>query len=162
MLSFLYGLTLTSIQNYWKNHSFTRWNLASKVKSLHFNVLSRMVIVFLPRSMLSGKPELIHWGSPNNEENHKLMKQGAQRWVVPDLVKSAVHVLVRMNNLPHGTPTCQPLPQVTHLTYGRDDCIPWSHGDMERGWEKGHGSSEITSGTRNPREALCLLTRTGS
>ena len=54
-------------------------------------------------------------------------------WVVPDLGKSAVHVLERMNKLPHGTPICQALPQLTHLTYGRDDCIPWSHGDMERG-----------------------------
>ena len=41
--------------------------------------------------MLSGKLELNH-GSPNNEKNHKPMKQGAQMWVAPDLVKLAVHV----------------------------------------------------------------------
>ena len=83
--------------------------------------------------MPSGKLELTYGGSPNNEKSHKLMRQGAQRWVVPDLGKSAAHVPERMNNLPHGTPTCQPLPQLTHLMHGPDDCIPWSHGDMERG-----------------------------
>ena len=65
------------------------------------------------------------------------MKQGTQMRVVPDLVKSAVHVPgeneqpstwhTHMSAPPSGDP----------LMYGRDDCIPWSHGDMERGWEKG-------------------------
>ena len=77
-------------------------------------------------------------------------------WVVPDLGKSAVHVLERMNKLPHGTPICQALPQLTHLTYGRDDCIPWSHGDMEKGWEKGDSTSEITSGTGFPMRCFVL------
>ena len=42
--SFLYGPTLTSIHDYWKNHSFV-----SKAMSL-LNVLSELVIAFLPRS----------------------------------------------------------------------------------------------------------------
>ena len=44
-LSFLYSPTLTSIHNYWKNHNFV-----SQVMSLLFNMLSMLVIVFLPRS----------------------------------------------------------------------------------------------------------------
>ena len=52
MLSFLYGPTLTSIHDYWKNHSFI-----GKVMSLLFNMLSRFVIAFLSRS----KHLLISW-----------------------------------------------------------------------------------------------------
>ena len=66
-------------------------DFGQQIKSPLFNALSRLVKAFLPRSMLSGKLEL-NRGSPNNEKNHKPMKQGAQMRVVPDLVKSAVHV----------------------------------------------------------------------
>ena len=52
-LSFLYGLTLTSIHNYWKKHSFDIHAFVSKVMSLLFNMLSRLVITFLPRSKCS-------------------------------------------------------------------------------------------------------------
>ena len=45
VLSFLYGPTLTSIHDYWKNHSLT-----IEMMSLLFNMLSRLVIAFLPRS----------------------------------------------------------------------------------------------------------------
>ena len=41
---------LTSIHDYWKNHSFDQMNFVGKVMSLLFNMLSRLVIVFLPRS----------------------------------------------------------------------------------------------------------------
>ena len=44
-LSLLYGPTLTSIQDYWKDHSFNYMDL-----SLFFNMLSRLVIAFLPKS----------------------------------------------------------------------------------------------------------------
>ena len=54
-LSFLCVPTLTSIHDYWKNLSFV-----SKVMSLLFNVLSSLVIAFLPRS----KPLLISWLQP--------------------------------------------------------------------------------------------------
>ena len=47
---FLYGPTLTSIHDYWENHSFEQTDLCQKVLSLCFNMLSKMVIVFLPRS----------------------------------------------------------------------------------------------------------------
>ena len=56
-LSFLYGPTLTSIHDYWKNHSLTRWIFIGKVMSLFFNKPSRLVITFLPRS----KHLLISW-----------------------------------------------------------------------------------------------------
>ena len=56
-LSLLYGPTFTSVNDYWKNHSLTRWTFVSKVMSLLFNMLSRLVIVFLPRS----KRLLVSW-----------------------------------------------------------------------------------------------------
>ena len=49
-LSFLYGPTLTSIHDYWKNHSLGRWTFVGKVMSLLFNMLSRLVITSLPRN----------------------------------------------------------------------------------------------------------------
>ena len=49
--------TLTSIHDYWKNHSFDYMNHVSKVMSLLFNMLSRLVIGFPPRS----KCLLISW-----------------------------------------------------------------------------------------------------
>ena len=51
-LSLLCGPTLTSIHDYWKNHGFV-----GKVMSLLLNMLSRLVITFLPRS----KCLLISW-----------------------------------------------------------------------------------------------------
>ena len=47
--SFLYGPTLTSIHDYWKIIALTRWTFVDKEMSLLFNVLSRLVIAFLPR-----------------------------------------------------------------------------------------------------------------
>ena len=43
--SFLYSPTLTSLHDYW-----TRQNFVGKVMSLLLNILSRLVIIFLPRS----------------------------------------------------------------------------------------------------------------
>ena len=56
VLSFLYGPALTSIHDYGKNHSFD-WTFVGKVMSLLFYILSRLVIIFLPRS----KHLLISW-----------------------------------------------------------------------------------------------------
>ena len=56
-LSFLYSPTLTSIPDYWKNHSIDNVTFASKVMSLLFNTLSRFAIAFLSRS----KRLLISW-----------------------------------------------------------------------------------------------------
>ena len=53
----LYSPTLTSIHNYWKNHSLTTRTFVGKVISLLFNMLSRLVIAFLPRK----KHLLISW-----------------------------------------------------------------------------------------------------
>ena len=50
MLSLLYGATLTSIRDHWKNHCLTIWTFVCKVISLLFNTLSRFVIAFLLRS----------------------------------------------------------------------------------------------------------------
>ena len=51
VLSLLYGPTLTSIHDYWKKAiALTMQSFVSKVMSLLFNMLSRFVIAFLPRS----------------------------------------------------------------------------------------------------------------
>ena len=47
---FLYESTLTSIHDYWKKHSFDYMDFFFKVMSLLFNMVSRFVIAFLPRS----------------------------------------------------------------------------------------------------------------
>ena len=49
-LSFLYIPTLTSIHDHWKAIALTRRTFVGKVMSLLFNMLSRLVMVFLPRS----------------------------------------------------------------------------------------------------------------
>ena len=56
-LSFLYSPTLTSIHDYWKNHSLNWRDHCWKVMPLLFNMLSRLVITILPRS----KHLLISW-----------------------------------------------------------------------------------------------------
>ena len=56
VLSFLYSPTLTSIRDYWKTIALTRL-FVSKVMCLPFNMLSRLVITFLP----SSKHLLISW-----------------------------------------------------------------------------------------------------
>ena len=50
MLNLLYGPTLTSIHDYWKSIALTIWTFVSKIMSLLFNMLSRLVIAFHPRS----------------------------------------------------------------------------------------------------------------
>ena len=56
-LSFLHSPTLTSIHDHWKSIALTRRSFVEKVMSLLFNMLSRLVITFLPRS----KCLLISW-----------------------------------------------------------------------------------------------------
>ena len=51
VLSFLYSSTLTYIRDYWKKTiALTKWIFVSKVMSLLFNMLSRLVVGFLSRS----------------------------------------------------------------------------------------------------------------
>ena len=57
MISLLYGLTLTSIHDYWKTIALIRRTFVSKLTSLLFSMLSRFVIAFLPRI----KRLLISW-----------------------------------------------------------------------------------------------------
>ena len=57
MLSFLYGPTLTSVHDYWKDHSFDYKDLCQQSNVFLFNMLSSLVIAFLPRS----KHLLISW-----------------------------------------------------------------------------------------------------
>ena len=55
--AFLYGPTLTSVHDYWKNHSFDYMDLCWQVMSLLLNMLSMFVIAFVPRS----KCLLVSW-----------------------------------------------------------------------------------------------------
>ena len=48
---------LTSMCDYWKNHSFDQMNLCWQSNVSAFNMLSRFVVAFLPRS----KHVLISW-----------------------------------------------------------------------------------------------------
>ena len=57
MFSLLYGPILTSIDNYRKTIALTIWAFVGKVMSLLLNMLSRLVLTFLPRS----KRILISW-----------------------------------------------------------------------------------------------------
>ena len=50
VLSFLHSPTLTSTHDHWKTIALTRRTFVGKVMSLLFNMLSRLVITFLPRS----------------------------------------------------------------------------------------------------------------
>ena len=55
--SLLYSPTLTSIHDYGKTIALTRWTFVGKVMSLLLNILSMLIITFLPRS----KHLLIAW-----------------------------------------------------------------------------------------------------
>jgi len=57
VLSLLYGPTLTFIHDYWKNHIFDNMDLCQQSDICVFNMLSRIVIDFLPRR----KHLLISW-----------------------------------------------------------------------------------------------------
>ena len=57
VLSFLYSPILTAIHTTGKTIALTRWTFVDKVMSLLFNMLSRLVITFLPRN----KHLLISW-----------------------------------------------------------------------------------------------------
>ena len=50
VLNFLYSPTLSSIHGHWKTIALTRWIFVGKVMSLLFNMLSKLVITFLPRN----------------------------------------------------------------------------------------------------------------
>ena len=59
-LNLFYSPTLTSIHDYWKIIALTKEIFVSKVKSRLFNILSRFVIAFLPKS----KCHSISWLQP--------------------------------------------------------------------------------------------------
>ena len=56
-LSLLYGPTLTSVRDYWENHSFDYMHLCQQSNVSAFYTLCKFVIAFLPRS----KRLLISW-----------------------------------------------------------------------------------------------------
>ena len=71
----LYGPTLTSIYDFWKNHSFIQ-TFVGKVMSLYFNMLCRFVIAFLPRSrclLIHGCSHHPQWFWSPRRENLSLL-----------------------------------------------------------------------------------------
>ena len=58
-LSVLHGSTLTSIRDYWKTHNFDYMDLCWQSNVLLFNMLSRLVIAFLPAPLHTEILELI-------------------------------------------------------------------------------------------------------
>ena len=71
-LSFLHSPTLMSIHDYWKTIALTRRIFVGKVMSLLFNMLSRLVITFLPRSkcLLISLTIYSDFGTPQNKVSH--------------------------------------------------------------------------------------------
>ena len=82
MLSFLYGPTLTAYGcDYFsmiagKDIALTRWTFVGKIMSLLFNMLSRLVITFLPRS----KRLLISWLQPQSAVILELRKIKSEKF----------------------------------------------------------------------------------
>ena len=73
--SFLYRPTLTSIHDTGKTIALTRWTFVGKVMSLLLNMLSRLVITFLPRSkrlliLWLQSPSGHHFGAQKNKVSH--------------------------------------------------------------------------------------------
>ena len=63
VLSILYGPAVTSVHDFWKNHSFDCMDLCWQSDVFAFKTLSRLVIVFLPRSkclLISWLQEICH------------------------------------------------------------------------------------------------------
>ena len=58
----LFGPTVTSLHDYWKNHSLAVWTFVGKVVSVLFNILFRFVIALFPWS----KNLLISWLQPQS------------------------------------------------------------------------------------------------
>ena len=72
MLSLIYGPALTSIHDYWKNHSFEYIDFVGNVVSLLFNTPSRFVIAILPRSkhlfnFMAAVTVCVDFGAQENE-----------------------------------------------------------------------------------------------
>ena len=122
VLSFLYSPTLTSIHDYWKNY---RQVFVGNVMSLLFNMLSSLVIAFLPRS----KRLLISWlQSPSAVilEPKKIQRFRALLFKV-EFTNTAALSSSEMQNAPSPAP---PWAQAIRSA-PRDDwrgCIPFKSG----------------------------------
>ena len=127
-LSFLHSPTLTSINNYWKTIALTRQTLVGKVMSLFLNMLSRLVITFLPRSRrllvlwlqapsavilepLKIKSDTVSTVSPSI--SHEVMESDAMIFSSVQFSCSVVSNYLRPHKLQHARPPCpSPTPRV--------------------------------------------------
>ena len=121
-LSFLYSPTLTSIHDYWKNPclALTRQTFVGKVMSA-FNMLSRFVIAFLPRS----KCLLISWlqSPPAVILEPKTIKSVTVSIVSP----SICHEVMGLDWRRRWHPTPVLLPGKSHEQRSLVGCSPWGH-----------------------------------
>jgi len=120
-LSFLHSPTLTSIHDYWKKHSLDQTDFVGKVMSLLLNMLSRLVIAFLPRS----KCLLISWlQSPSAV----ILEPRKINSVTVSTVSPSTSLISRGLNLPFGTLGSsrrlkKPFPTNTERIYTQEDSI---------------------------------------
>ena len=75
VLSFLYSPTLTSINDYWKNHTLNRRTFVGEVMSLLFNMLSRLVI----EKAMATHFRTLAWKVPCTEKPGRLQSVGSLR-----------------------------------------------------------------------------------
>ena len=100
MLSFLHSPTLTTIHDHWKTIALTRWTFVGKVMSLLFNMLSRLVITFLPRS----KHLLISWNMEwsRAKANRVLQREhtGHSKHPLPKTQEKTLHMDITRWSIP--------------------------------------------------------------
>ena len=75
VLSFLYSPTLTSIHDYWKNHSLPRQTFVGKAMSLLFNIVSRLIM----EKAMAPHSSTLAWKIPWMEEPGGLQSVGSLR-----------------------------------------------------------------------------------
>ena len=91
MLSLLYGPTLTSIHDYWENHSLVKWTFAGKVMSLLFNMLSSWSLKDeLPRSVDAQYATGDQWR--NNSRKNEEMEPKQKQYPVVDVTGDRIKV----------------------------------------------------------------------
>ena len=93
VFSLLYGPTLTSVYDYWKNHGFDYMVLCQRSDVSALNTLSRLVIAFLPRS----KHLLISWLQSLSTVILETKKRNSV--IVSTFSPSTCHEVMRLDDL---------------------------------------------------------------
>ena len=108
MLNLLYGPTLTSVHDYWKNHSLTIQIFVGKLMSPLFNMLFRFLIDFLPRSKHLNLKTVVPSAVILEPKKTKFVTPPHSSWLrasMPDAQTLAVFSVMSCRT---GSPLCQP------------------------------------------------------